>query len=304
MLLKTTISSLLILYSLIVIAQNDAANAEIENIIESIAEDSEEGADAAYLLETLERLAESPVDINSAGHRQLADIPFLNEIQIRNLLEYRKQFGPVYSFYELIAVEGFSKTTVEKIKPFIYCGKTDKTPARSPGLLKNGRHELFLRTTTLAQKPKGFVPGDDGTIPFEGNKLKYYTRYRFIAGDNVSAGITAEKDPGETFFRGSNKNGFDFCSAHFKIKINRLIEYIVIGDYNIRYGQGLVIWQGFSTGKSAATLDNSKTNGGICPFTSTDENRFFRGIGITLKKGSSDMDIFFSYKNQDANLIL
>jgi len=304
MFLKTSITSLLILYSLIIIAQNDAANTEIENIIESVAEDFEEESDAAYILETLERLAERPVDINSAGHRQLAEIPFLNEIQISNLLKYRQQFGPLYSLYELIAVKGFSKTTAEKVKPFIFFGKMDKTPAHSPGVLKNGRHELFLRTTTITQKPKGFVPGDDGIIPFEGNKLKYYTRYRFIAGDDVSAGITAEKDPGETFFSGSNKNGFDFCSAHLKIKINRLIEYITIGDYNFRSGQGLVIWQGFSTGKSAAILDNSKTNGGIRPFTSTDENRFFRGIGITLKKGSSNMNIFFSYKNHDANMIL
>lgn len=304
MLTKTTITSLLILCSFAIIAQNNTVNGEIENIIESITEDMEEGTEAAYILETLERLSENPVDINNAGHRQLAEIPFLNEIQISNLLEYRKQFGPVYSLFELVAVEGFSKTTVEKIEPFIYLGEVDKTPAQSPGLLKNGRHELFLRTTTVTQKPKGFVHGKDSVIPFEGDKFRHYTRYKFVAGDNISAGITGEKDPGEAFLRGSNKYGFDFWSAHLKIKINKLIEYITIGDYNLRCGQGLVIWQGFSTGKSTGILDNSKSNGGIYPFTSTDENRFFRGIGMSLKKGSSYMDIFFSYKKNDANLLV
>jgi hypothetical protein len=287
-------------FTRLITAQNNTLNTEIETIIESIIEDIEDGADAAYLPETLEELAENPVNINSAGITRLSAIPFLNEIQIHNLLEYRKSFGPIYSIYEILAVEGFSRPTAEKIEPFIYFGEEDKIPGKAPGIFKYGKSELFLRTMTLIQDPSGYLPRSDGTIPFEGNKYRYYSRYRFKADDKVSFGFTAEKDPGEPFFRGVNKYGFDFYSAHLSLKLNSL--KLIIGDYTLRAGQGLVVWQGFSTGKSAAIQNISKSNQGINPYTSTDENRFFRGMGTEFKKGKTTFGIFFSNKKNDANI--
>ncbi len=134
------------------------------------------------------------------------------------------------------------------------------------------------------------------------NRGRYYTRYRFQSGDMISTGITAEKDPGEAFFSGSNKNGFDFYSAHLSLKINHIIQNVTIGDFMVRSGQGLVLWQGFSTGKSVYTLDILKTNQGIRPFTSTDENLFFRGVATTLKLGEGKLELFYSQKKADANL--
>ena len=300
--LKHTIIFILLFYPMLLEAQDNTVNREIETIIESAVEDLEEGADAAYILETLEELAENPVNINSADFSELSEIPFLNEIQIHNLLKYRKEYGHIYSIYEITAVGGFSTSTAKKIEPFIFFGKEDKVPGQAPGLLKYGRHELFLRSMTVMQDPSGYLPRSDSTIPFEGNKYRYYTRYRFTSDDKISAGFTAEKDPGETFFKGSNKYGFDFYSAHLSFKICSLIEKVIIGDYTVKAGQGLVIWHGFSTGKSAGIQNNSKTGQGINPYTSTDENRFFRGVATRLKKGKTTFDLFFSDKKNDANI--
>ncbi|MDD4109436.1 MAG: hypothetical protein PHH93_12025, partial [Prolixibacteraceae bacterium] len=116
-------------------------------------------------------------------------------------------------------------------------------------------------------------------------------------------GVTAEKDPGEDFFSGSNRNGFDFYSGHISMKISPLIENITVGDFIVRSGQGLVLWQGFSTGKSASVLNISKTGHGLRPYTSTDENCYFRGIATTLNRGNGQVTLFYSKNNRDANIV-
>ena len=82
--LKHTTLLITLIYPVLLIAQDNSVNRELENIIESIVEDIEEESDAAYILETLERLAENPVNINSASFLQLTEIPFLNDMQIKN----------------------------------------------------------------------------------------------------------------------------------------------------------------------------------------------------------------------------
>ena len=40
------------------------------------------------------------------------------------------------------------------------------------------------------------------------NPDKYYTRFRYSYRTNISIGLTAEKDPGEQFFKGAQKTRF------------------------------------------------------------------------------------------------
>ncbi len=169
--------------------------------------------------------------------------------------------------------------------------------------LKYGRHQLLMRGLGLAQKAKGYLPDNEGETRYEGNRFRYYTRYHFVARDKFSVGFTAEKDPGEAFFKGSNKNGFDFYSAHLSVNISPVIENITVGDFIVRSGQGLVLWQEYSMGKTEDILNISKTNRGVRPFTSVEENMFFRGVATTLKFGDARISVFYSQKNVDGNVI-
>jgi len=46
--------------------------------------------------------------------------------------------------------------------------------------------------------------------------------------------MTMEKDPGEEFFRGSNRVGFDFYSAHLYYRnISRTVKALAFGDYQV-----------------------------------------------------------------------
>lgn len=275
---------------------------QIEAIIESVVEEMEEETDASVIIEDLEGFAMNQLNINSASRDQLSRLHLLNDIQIERLIEYREKYGPVLSIYELNAVNGLHPETLERMMPFIWFGPREEESRTLSEIMEYGRHEVLVRTLGTLQKAKGYLKKEDGTVPYNGNRFRYYSRYRFQSGENVSAGFLAEKDPGEAFFAGANPYGYDFYSGHISINVSRFIQNLTIGDFIVRSGQGLVVWQGFSMGKSFYTLNLSKTNQGIRPYTSSDENQFFRGVATTIKAGNSRFSIYVSKKKRDGNL--
>lgn len=273
----------------------------IESIIESHVDKIDEQTDVALIIEDLEGFIENPLNINSTNFSELSRLYVLNDVQINKLLEYLNVYGPAYSIFELKTIDGFTPDLLMKIEPFIWFGPREETKLKGE-FFKYGKNQLLLRTTGTVQDAYGYIAGEDGTTPYEGNSFRYYTRYKYETRDNLSAGFTAEKDPGESFFAGSNKQGFDFYSAHVSININSTFENISVGDFLVRAGQGLVLWQGYTSGKSENVLGISKTNQGIRPSTAVDENLFFRGAATTLKFGKARLSVFYSQKNDDGNI--
>ena len=301
-LIKNILSLFFIAISFFTVAQETDPTRNLEAIIESIIENLDEETDVTLIIEDLEELAENPLNINTASEFELSKLHILNDIQIQKLLNYRNEFGTVYTLFELNTIDGITPDLLTKMAPFIWFGPAEQEPESFSNVLKYGNHQLLLRSLGTTQKPLGYQPKEDGTVPYEGARDRFYTRYRFQSGDRISVGLTAEKDPGEAFFSGSNKNGFDFYSGHVSIKVNSVVQNITVGDFLVRSGQGLVLWQGFSSGKSVYSMNISKTNQGVRPFTSTDENLFFRGAATTLKFGNAKLSLFYSQKNDDANL--
>ena len=283
-------------------AQEISGSQSFETIVEAMAEDLEDEADYFSILEYLEEYYENPLNINSASPIELIRLSVLNELQITNLLDYRMLHGQVYSIFELVNIEGFNREVLEKIAPFIKFEALEAGYSNKMLPLKYGKHQVLFRTTRVFQEAKGYKSIDGEEPKYEGGREKIYTRYRFQLKDQISAGITAEKDPGEAFFKGSNQNGFDYYSGHISMNFNSLVSNVTIGDYVVRSGQGLVLHQGFATGKSADVLNISKNVSGTRPYASTDENMFFRGVSTGFKMSDLELQLFYSQKHKDANL--
>jgi hypothetical protein len=288
--------------SLMSTAQETDHGRLIESIIESHLDKIDEQTDVALIIEDLEGFAENPININATTGPELSRLYVLNDVQINKLFEYLTIYGPAYSIFELKTIDGFTPDLLQKMEPFIWFGPREEAKKLGDSL-QYGKNQLLLRTLGTVQKVRGYQPREDGSTPYEGNQYRYYTRYRYEARDLFSAGFTAEKDPGESFFSGSNKQGFDFYSAHVSMKINSTFENISVGDFLVRAGQGLVLWQGYTSGKSENVMQISKTNQGIRPSTAVDENLFFRGAATTLKFGKARLSIFYSQKNDDGNIV-
>ena len=253
-------------------AQNSVGAQVTEDLLESLGENMSDDSDIQEILDDLESFRLNPLKINLASKEDLMRLHLLSEVQINNLIAYREKTGMIYSLFELAAVDGFTPDILQKLEPFIsfYVTKVQSGKKRSS-------------TDLLARTNRTFPLADQSK--YEGSPERFYLRMKHVSA-RMEYGLVAEKDPGEAFFSQSNKQGFDYTSAFANFGVGRNKNRIFVGDYHVRFGQGLVAWQGFSMGKSAETTQVFRSDQGVKSYSSTDENQFFRGIAsqFTFRK--------------------
>ncbi|HAE31760.1 MAG TPA: hypothetical protein DCF89_11650 [Flavobacteriales bacterium] len=283
----------------------------IEQRIEMIAENAEdEDIDFTTLFDYLAYIYDHPLNINNPKNEDdLRQIRMLSDIQINNLYDHIDRNGKLISIYELQAVEGWTIYTIKTILPFVAVNVDLYAPSISfKEMVRNSSNELFIRYSRVLEQQEGYAPIDDSTLAASPNKRysgspdKLYTRYRFKFRNNISAGFTAEKDAGEQFFTGNQKNGFDFYSGHLYLSGFGKLKSLAIGDFHAQFGQGLTIWSGLAFGKSADILTVKRNARGLRPYASVDENLFLRGGGATIELGKIQFTAFGSHKKIDANV--
>lgn len=294
----------LCLITVYTVAQIELPENYIEEVIENL--QGNEDFDFNTLFETLEYYSVNPLYINDATAEDLAELFFVDDVQINAIIQYREEQGDFISLYELQAVPTLSLETVRQLIPFITINGDDnqyQLPIKE--MFSGGRHEAFFRFNRTLEEVKGQQRDDTGSKRYEGDPNNLYTRYRYNFDNRLSFGFTAEKDQGESFFRHSNKQGFDFYSAHFYLKdVVKNVKDLAIGDFSISLGQGLIAHNNFGGTKSAEVLNIKKSGRTIRPYTSKNEANFFRGIGATYSLHPNlDITAFGSLKKNDGNII-
>ena len=282
---------------------DDNIQQKIENVAENL---NNEDADYSNLIEQLDYYREHPVNLNSATKEELMELGLLSEIQVNNLLSHIAKNGKLITVYELQSIDGFDMETIKKILPYIFVSDNVSSAHFSlKEMFNKGQNVFTFRYSQILEEQTGFTPADSGASAnsrYLGTPQKFYARYRFTYGNTVSWGITGEKDAGEDFFSGSQKNGFDFYSAHLFVRNVKFLKAFAVGDYTVGFGQGLTTWSGIAYGKSADAVNIKKNPSGIRPYSSVDENRFFRGVATTLGCKSFTLTAFYSKKKIDANI--
>lgn len=282
----------------------------IEDIVEEIATNSDnEDVDITEIQEDLEFFYDNPLNLNTATLAQLNSLHFLSDLQIKSLLEIRTKYGLFQSVYELQLIDGFDIETIQKLMPFIVVAPDEKVNGFDPKILKYGRHQIFTRWQTYLEPRKGYNIADSviaqnpNKSRYLGDPNKYYVKYVYKYKDKLHWGITAEKDPGEQFFDGAQKYGFDFYSAHLQINNVKFVKKIIVGDFQAQFGEGLAMWSGLSFGKSSMVLNVKKKPRGLRYYSSSDENLFLRGIATTIGLSKNiEMSVFASSHKIDAGL--
>ncbi len=282
----------------------------IEDLTEHIPVSEESENDYQILFEDLIRYYQNPLNINEASDQELRNLHFLNDFQISSLQQYKKENGYLLSIYELTYIYGFTIELVRKISPFITVEAIKESGSlKFSSVRKYGRHDIFIRGQGVLQKQRGYIPVADSILDadpyknrFLGSPVKLYTTYRYRYQDKLYAGLVAEKDAGEEFFRGSNPQGFDYYSGHLQLNDQGMLKRIVVGDYHIQAGQGLAVWSGLSPGKSGYVSGIKKNAALPKKNTSVNEYGFLRGMAATLEMNKLNVTAFFSKKKIDGNI--
>lgn len=278
-----------------------------ESRIEKISSQTDNETDYTDLLQGMDDFLKHPLNLNHATFEELSALSPLNEMQINNLLEHIQKNGKLLSIFELQTIEGWDLELIKTLLPYIRVSDEEPVRFNFRDALDYGTHDVFLRYQRTLEPQTGYLPVSDSVLRdrpdsrYCGSPDKFFIRYRYKFYQKISLGLTAEKDPGEQFFAGAQKCGFDFYSAHLMVRNLGIVKSAVIGDYYVQFGQGLTLWSGMGFGKSSDVVNIKKIATLIKPYSSTDENRFMRGGAISLGWKGWGFTAFYSCKHIDAN---
>jgi hypothetical protein len=249
----------------------------------------------------LYELSIKPVHINLATDDELSRLFWLTMVQRKDIREYIRNNGFLHTKYEIAYIQGFTREDAGLILPFIdFKTRLEDDSLSLPALMARGKSNLLIRSQTVLEKEAGYKSVESPTPSnhFVGDPYRHYLRYSFDAGNRFSAGLVAEKDAGEEFFKGSNRQGFDFYSGYVQVSNCKFLKTFILGDYRLGFGQGLVLGaNNFSMGRSASVMAQ-----GITHYHSADENRFFRGLAASAKVGSLEVSAWLSAHSVDGNV--
>ncbi len=270
-------------------AQTDSV-LPVDQLVENFLENSNDNVESSQIYSLFEYLLDNPVDLTSASVSDLMKIPFLDFPTAERILTEVKRRGKITSLSFLDSLKWLSPALVRNIKPFLTSGKVKLNSAKS-GNRKMFSTEIRTRLQTDLQTGKGFTENK-----FEGNKIKNYNRLKINYAKKYFLTLLTEKDAGEKTFT-------DFYSGNLSFNGTGFLNKVILGDYLVEFGQGLALWSPYAFSKgSEAVRSVIKRPRGIIKYTSTDENRFYRGIALSLVSGNLQLALFYSAKNMDASL--
>lgn len=218
------------------------------------------------VIEAYSRLARHPLHLNTASARTVAASGLLSPYQIASLNDYRSRHGDVLSFSELAAVNGFGESFANALRHFVVLDSD-----RAPGAAETGdkaETELMLRTT---------MKGETGS----GGDLAYGSKLRYSYGERMSLGLTARRPYGA--------DGLFPKDMNASLMLARRNMKIVLGDFNARFGQGLVWRSGFSLAGFGSVAAFSVNPTGLSPAWSFSSPG--RGGGLSCSFGRIELNI-------------
>lgn len=266
--------------------------------LETLVEEESE-VDFADQIEILSQHVGSKIDLNRLTPETAFQILHITDYQYYQLQLYIEKYGELVSIYELAAVDGFSEKELERLSPYLIVSTTRKTKVKFKDLFLFPKHELLFRFEQVLEKKNGY--DTTRSTHYQGSPQRLAFRYKWNT-KHLSLGLAGEKDAGEEFFRGSQKQGFDHYSFHLNIKDIGILNSLVIGDYRLNFGQGLVAGSGFMGSKGSGVSGVRAFSSGIQPVTSMNEGDYLRGAALKIGKLRYSGVVFYGYRCYDGEI--
>jgi hypothetical protein len=265
-------------------------------------EDSETQDDT--FLQQMQQFLKTPVNLNYTDAAQLKELGILNPLQIESLLRYRNLFGKFINIYEIQAVPGWDVATIEKMLPYITVNVKVNVANTFAERMGDGTHQILSRVSQVMEKSKGYIVDTTTTKNYyPGSPQRLLVRYKYQYKNLLQYGVVADKDAGEQFLKGVQKQGFDFYSLHLFARNIGIIKSLALGDFTVNMGQGLTQWQSLAFRKGPDVVNIKRQLAVLRPYNAAGEFNFHRGFGITLAKRNTEFTAFVSYKKVDANMV-
>lgn len=289
-------------------AIESAEKQDFDKLLETIGSQWEEEVAYEALQERLWECYNDPLALNQATREELRLLCILTDDQLDQLFKHLAKNGPLISIYELQTIPAFDLATIQLLVPFVrvetmpddYRGdslwRTDLEARNSYGLM---RYERTLETK------RGYQHSNkQHKVPYVGSPNKLFTRLNIKHPSGWGLGVSARKGAGEalTWDPATQRYGLAPWRFYWLLNDKKRIKTLVVGDYAVGYGQGVVLNAGFSIDKSSETIKVIRTNNlGIRPHMSV-TTAAFRGFAVTLQWQPIALTTYYSNIDLDGKV--
>ncbi|MBO4645482.1 MAG: hypothetical protein J5642_03095 [Bacteroidales bacterium] len=273
-----------------------------EMLFESMQDQLMEEMDQVDLSDQCEELLQyekQKVNLNDVSAEIAQAILKWTDYQYYQLQLYRELYGDLVTVYELAAVDGFSREEVEKMLPYVEV-RPAASGKRWSSFFKSSQGSLLLRYRQNIEKQAGYESGKENG--YMGSPMRLAVKCSYKSGDRFSMALSGEKDAGEQFFRGAQKQGFDHYAFYVNLKNMGVLKNMVIGDYVLDFGQGLVMGgkaMGVRGGGAGQIRRFPVLLRASAPMSESDNHR---GVAVVLGNASYSATLFYSHRFFDGLL--
>lgn len=252
---------------------------DLENLLADWIEQNPE-ADGEVLAQELAEWIDQPLNLNDAQRKHLESLPFLSPEQKDNLAYFLYRNQPLSHPRELLLCEGIDEISYRRISPLVYVGACSKQQTvKLKQMLSGGKHEIRMYAASGFQLKEGLANAKDSALraagkAYVGLPFSSVSKYRYRYGRQLQYGFVVENDLGE--------KPADFVSFHLALNDLAKINSLILGDYRVTLGRGLLVSSGFSSGKATSLTALSSTPKLLSSHFSSSETGFFRGVAIDL----------------------
>lgn len=268
----------------------------IEDIVEKIQNYLPNDNSPDQLYEDIEAIQRNPININTATKSELEKLFFLTQRQIDAIIMYKKIYGSFVTIYELQAIKALNTQTIQLMIPLITI-ENSQIDNRKNYVTTTG----YQRLVTTLETPEGYKYDSLKTAKYNGNNYQLLSKVQLNYSEKVEANWVVEKDRGETLIN-PQSNTIDYFSGSLCLNTLWHTEKLIIGDYKVKFGQGLIANSNQTMGKSMPFDGVTQKSSCFTPYRSTNEAKFFRGGAATKEIGAFSISAFISQLKRDATL--
>lgn len=223
-----------------------------------------------------ENLRFKKLDLNHADRQDLMQSGLFSQAEIEALLNHRARYGKLLAWYELQAIPGFSPARLSSLKAQCVVSEGHQRDSWRNSW-REARHAALSRSDFSWPRSAGYdlQLQADGRSFYAGSRFGQRLQYR-QQGLMHKAALTLSREAGEL--------GIDRLGGHVQFQSNGRVKRLVLGDYHLQWGEGLVANTGFGAMRST-----------------TLEGHFFPGMQV---KGASGTQAFGTYRGAIAQMRL
>ena len=267
--------------------------------------------------ERYRHLADHPLDLNACTRSAMLSSGLFSPFQAASLLDRRMRDGDILSYTELGYTDGFTPELARALSHFVVlrsrnppgkpsvpqlhaslllrtsCSGSSSVPAARAALQTAAAHNTSGANSTASGKnpsaaTSSFASGKND--PFSGSAA---------FGIKTAISLEGRLDAFWSARKSYSDRTFGPGTISLAIYGKSIPGRILLGDYSARFGQGLLLWSGFSIAGFSSVQSFRRNASGLS--ASSSFTRTLHGIGLDLALGRSTISAVWSTPVQSTN---